>query len=32
MRKARCGKEREKGGTTDKAQAFNTSQPTDFGV
>ena len=31
-RKARRGGEREKWGTTDKAQAFDPSRPTDFGV
>ena len=30
--KATCGGEREKWGTTDKAQAFHPSWPTDFGV
>jgi len=29
MRKARCSREREKWGTTDKAHAFDSSRPTD---
>ena len=32
MRKARSSGEREKWGTADKAQAFDPSKPTDFGV
>ena len=32
VRKARRGAEREKLGTTDKAQAFDPSRPNDFGV
>ena len=31
-RKTRCGREREKWGTTDKVQALDPSWPTDFGV